>query len=69
MTRSEPRILAATMAEPQFNPWQSHDPRAGTVSHNFTLDRQIATARREMGEEKWQRLQAEWGVVGGVEYV
>lgn len=26
----------------------------------FTLDRQIAHARREMGEARWAELQAEW---------
>ncbi len=26
----------------------------------YTLERQVAQARREMGEAKWQRLMAEW---------
>jgi len=26
----------------------------------FTLERHIATARREIGEAEWQRLNAEW---------
>lgn len=28
----------------------------------FTLDRQIAQARREMGETKWHELNREWEV-------
>lgn len=27
---------------------------------NFTLDKQIARARREMGPERWQQLCREW---------
>ncbi len=26
----------------------------------FTLDRQVAEARREIGEARWQQLNAEW---------
>lgn len=26
----------------------------------FTLERQIAAARKEMGEARWQQLTAEW---------
>lgn len=26
----------------------------------YSLDRQIAQARREMGEQKWKQLMAEW---------
>jgi len=40
--------------------WQPFDPRAGTVPHNFTLDRQVAQARAEIGEDRWAELQAEW---------
>jgi hypothetical protein len=26
----------------------------------WSLDKQVAQARREMGEERWQQLQKEW---------
>lgn len=37
----------------------------GRVEHRecdptYNLDNQIARARREMGEERWAQLQAEW---------
>lgn len=39
----------------------------------FTLDRQIAQARREMGEARWAQLDAEWnasfeaGLIAGMD--
>ena len=57
MTARESRILARTFAEHVWNP---HDPKAGTVPHSFSLDRQIAQARREMGEDVWAKLKGEW---------
>ena len=44
-TRTEHACLLAALRE-----------RAPT----FTLDRQIEQARREMGEEKWRKLNSEW---------
>ena len=46
-TRTEYACLLAAMAERECAP-------------TFTLDRQIEQARREMGEARWQQLQAEW---------
>jgi hypothetical protein len=40
--------------------WQDYDPRAGTVSHDWSLDRKVAKARAEMGEDRWQQLSKEW---------
>lgn len=58
------RTIAACHADavarlPKFPPI---DPERDRRGHNptFTLDRQIAEARAEMGEEKWQRLNQEW---------
>lgn len=66
--QSKARTEAACLA--QFQPWQPNDPRAGTVSHSFSLNRQIAQARAEMGQDRWAELQAEWGLVqGGKDYV
>ena len=41
---------------------------------NYSLERQVAQARREMGPERWAQLQAEWDApllapVGGGEGV
>lgn len=36
------------------------DPTAGTVVGSYTLDRKIEQARAEMGEARWNALQAEW---------
>ena len=33
---------------------------AALAEPTFTLDRQIEQARREMGEEKWRKLNSEW---------
>jgi hypothetical protein len=39
--------------------WTEEPPVPDYVP-NFTLDRQIAEAREQMGESRWQQLQAEW---------
>ena len=49
----------AVAALPKFPPIDPERDRRGDRP-TYTLDRQIAEARREMGEEKWQRLNAEW---------
>lgn len=36
-------------------------PQEPEWTPTMSLDRQIARARRGMGEAKWQRLNAEWG--------
>lgn len=41
-------------AFPQNEPWRQRD------IPNFSLDRQIADARRDMGEDRWNELQREW---------
>lgn len=38
----------------------TEEPPVAECCPTFTLDRQIATARTEMGEERWQQLQDEW---------
>lgn len=54
--KSPTRILAAVVAEPhRWLPDVKYRNEA-----DFTLDRQIAAARREMGEARWNELQAEW---------
>jgi len=41
--------------------WVDRIPPAGhEAAPTYTLDREIARARAEMGEEKWARLNAEW---------
>ena len=37
--------------------WNNPGPE---VAGNFSLNKQIATARREMGEARWKQLNAEW---------
>ncbi len=37
---------------------EPHRPREWETTH--TLDRQVAEARRRMGEKRWQRLCREW---------
>jgi hypothetical protein len=36
------------------SPWVASD------APTYTLDRDVADARRRMGEREWQRLNAEW---------
>lgn len=45
--RTENACLRASFAEQEAAP-------------TFTLDRQIEQARREMGPDRWAKLQAEW---------
>lgn len=47
--RRQARLLKATMqdAAPEWMP-------------DFSLDRKIASARRQMGEAKWAKLNKEW---------
>ncbi|MGE8143083.1 hypothetical protein ACQKOE_13995 [Novosphingobium sp. NPDC080210] len=52
-TRTEYACLKSALA------WRP-DPTAGTVAGSFTLDRKIEQARKEMGEDRWAQLQAEW---------
>ncbi len=35
-------------------------PWSNANAPTYTLDRQIAQARREMGEARWKQLMAEW---------
>ena len=42
------------------NWWSDNAPKARECEPTFTLDRQIAEARQEMGEDRWAELQAEW---------
>lgn len=53
-TRTEAACLKAALA------WKAFDPDAGTVAGSYTLDRKIEQARAEMGEARWNELQAEW---------
>ena len=46
--KQQARVMAAALDEAR-----EHD-------ETWTLDRQIASARREMGEARWKRLNAEW---------
>ncbi|WP_374412687.1 hypothetical protein [Novosphingobium colocasiae] len=53
------------MAIRSFRPGEAQalvnsDPRAPEHFPNFSLDRQIAQARKEMGEKRWAELQEEW---------
>lgn len=62
-TAQKARLLEGAMADlPRFKPsdWNPYDPTAGTVRHSYTLDREIAEARREIGEARWAELQQEW---------
>lgn len=43
----------------KFPPIDAHADRRGYMP-TFTLDRQIAEARAEMGEARWAELNAEW---------
>ena len=45
--RTENACLRASFAEQEATP-------------TFTLDQQVKLARREMGEEKWRKLNSEW---------
>lgn len=52
------------MTRPRYYP---HDIRQGPapeavpdLSPSFTLERQIAEARKRMGEKRWAELNAEW---------
>lgn len=58
---SQARTLAACLASvgkgPSFTPAQNGDPE-WTPSN--TMNRQVAKARREMGEARWAALNREW---------
>ena len=43
-----------------FNPRPAFTQVESYLDPTFTLDRQIAEARRRMGEKRWRRLMAEW---------
>jgi len=47
MVKPEPVAFVVQAGEPEWSP-------------TYGLDRQIAQARREMGEPRWQALNAEW---------
>lgn len=47
------RTMSAIRSASGFDPIPECAP-------NFSLDRQIAQARREMGEARWAQLQREW---------
>lgn len=52
------------MNAPRFTPYNlRHGPAPEPIPEHtatFTLDRQIARARREMGEARWAELNADW---------
>jgi hypothetical protein len=52
MTRAaqKARILKGAYLDHQPQNWEP----------TFTLDRHIAAARKDMGEQRWQELNAEW---------
>lgn len=48
-------MKAHTFTEPREAPiWQPE------FTPSFTLDRQIAVARKDMGEKRWSELNGEW---------
>jgi hypothetical protein len=49
----------AVAALPKFPPIDPERDRRGDRP-TYTLDRQIAEARREMGEARWAELNKEW---------
>lgn len=51
--RHHPQTLAAQLAPLIADRTPEYMP-------TLTLDRQIARARKEMGEERWSQLMAEW---------
>lgn len=57
MSRRKHRNRPQPVNAPAFVPAMAGDPE-WTPSH--TLNRQIASARREMGPQKWAELNAEW---------
>ncbi|MES2272538.1 MAG: hypothetical protein V4533_16820 [Pseudomonadota bacterium] len=44
---------------PRPIPWGNIEPTP-EYNPNFSLDRQIAEAKAEIGPERWAELQAEW---------
>ena len=62
-TAQRARLLDASLAHlPRFKPgdWRADELTAGTYAGDNSLDSQIARARREMGEDRWNSLQSEW---------
>lgn len=57
MTRRKHRNRPQPVSAPAFIPASQGDPE-WTPSH--TLNRQIVSARQEMGPDKWAALNAEW---------
>ncbi len=57
MTRRKHRNRPQPVSAPAFIPAAQGDPE-WTPSH--TLNRQIVSARQEMGPDKWAALNAEW---------
>jgi hypothetical protein len=57
-TRTRTACEQSAMAEAR-HVWRD-DPTAGTMAGSFTLDAEIARARRDMGAARWQQLQDEW---------
>lgn len=57
MSRRDHRNRPQPIAAPAFVPALQGDPE-WTPSH--TMNRQVAKARREMGERRWAELNAEW---------
>jgi hypothetical protein len=50
-----------TNAEKQLAALRKESERLIDWNATYTLDQQIALARLEMGETRWNELQAEWG--------
>ncbi len=56
--RPTPGVFADKIAA-TFN-WHDNDRRPRECEPDYSLERKIAAARREMGEARWAALQAEW---------
>ena len=54
------RMEALSLRELHDRTWNRQNQPAPESAPTFTLDRQIAQARRDMGEARWAELQKEW---------
>jgi hypothetical protein len=57
MSRRHRHRMRLIASQPPLAPMED---RTAEYMPTLTLDRQVAEARRSMGEEKWHRLQQEW---------
>ena len=58
--RTQAACEAAAVAAQRANPWQADTDRLPEYMPNFSLNKWIVEGRREMGEERWAKLNAEW---------